>query len=174
MGSRWRVQRAEHVPAYLREPYVLGGYRPELPSWPTCLASIARWHNQTGEIVTHLVPLVLYSAVGVRTIATLPPAATNADVAVFVLYFAGVAICFGCSALFHLGSCHSEATHEWLYRVDRAGIVAPFFASMVFLAYYGFACEPVYRNMHVAAAVVRWAAFPRPCCVCARGGVGVH
>ena len=154
-ASEGWLRRAEEVPHCMREPFILGGYRPPIPHWRGVAGTLLRWHNQTGEIYTHLLPLIAYTAAGVWTIAELPPAATAADALLFALYFGGVATCFACSALYHLGACHSELWHDRLYRVDRAGIVAPFFASMVFLTYYTFACAPIYRALHIGAAVVR-------------------
>jgi adiponectin receptor len=62
MWPRWSLVSAHKVPARMRERYVLHGYRPALHDWSAVAGSLLRWHNQTGDIYTHLVPLVVYGA----------------------------------------------------------------------------------------------------------------
>ena len=51
-------------------------------------------------------------------------------------------VCFLCSAVFHLGNCHSQAWCTYLQRVDYAGITTLIYGSAVPIMYYGFMCRP--------------------------------
>ena len=52
----------DQVPDEYREPFILTGYRRPRSSFRYCIASTFRWHNETLNIWTHLVPVVAFAA----------------------------------------------------------------------------------------------------------------
>jgi len=52
------LRRIDQMPPHLRfNKYILSGYRPLSDFW-TCMKSIGSFHNETLNIVTHLIPIV--------------------------------------------------------------------------------------------------------------------
>ncbi|KAJ7071975.1 hemolysin-III related-domain-containing protein [Mycena amicta] len=60
----WRLLDLDDLPLrWHNNPFVLGGYRfIPLSNWPALLLSVLRLHNDTLNIQTHLIPLVLWIA----------------------------------------------------------------------------------------------------------------
>ena len=59
---RWRLVTYDEQPEWKKDnEFIHGWYREPTPSIRACLRSIFRIHNQTGNIWTHLVPLIAFS-----------------------------------------------------------------------------------------------------------------
>jgi adiponectin receptor len=136
----------DKVPEWYGEnPFILSGYRPVSAAVAPCFASWRYWHNQTGNIFSHLVPgllaLALNAALG-RGFATRYPAATPADRAVFHVYLTAAALCFGVSATYHTMLCHSRDLADLWIRLDYVSIAVLIVGSFVPQLYVTFYCEP--------------------------------
>lgn len=162
--------RSNQVPRYLREPYVERGYRRESRSFATSALSLFHVHNQTVEVVSHVVALVVYAWLALLTAdmlrhdprvrrshlhmmtLTRSDQALPADYLLFGVYYVCVWLCFASSAAYHLLGNHSRAVHDLVYRIDRAGIVAPCFGSLLLLSSYVTQCHDSARAYHLSAS----------------------
>lgn len=62
----WSMRSALDVPLYLREPFIVRGYRPESHAIGPCLTSVFQWHNQTCDIWSHLLGFLSYLLLGIH------------------------------------------------------------------------------------------------------------
>ncbi|KNZ44546.1 hypothetical protein VP01_904g1 [Puccinia sorghi] len=148
-------------------PYILTGYRPNLPSMVACLKSIfGYFHNETGQldirillfnIHTHLWGAVLFCLLifslskpseyvpwGIPSFkegSDLPSPVTWKDTFVFGTFFLTGMSCLSFSALFHTFSCHSHKVCSTFGRLDYIGIVWLTVGSFYPSIYYGFFCH---------------------------------
>ncbi|KAH9450472.1 hypothetical protein MJO28_010071 [Puccinia striiformis f. sp. tritici] len=139
-------------------PYILTGYRPNLPSMVACLKSIfAYFHNETVNIHTHLWGSVIFCLLifslskpsqyipwGIRSdmdSSNLSSSVTWKDTFVFGAFFLSGMSCLGFSALFHTFSCHSHKVCSTFGRLDYIGIVWLIVGSFYPSVYYGFFCR---------------------------------
>lgn len=125
---------AEKVKEYLREPFILYGYRTESNSFLKSFWGLFEWHNQTGEIWSHFLSLIIYFFLGLTCLQEVPK--TSHDIFIFLTYFFGVFICFGTSTVFHLFGNYSKSVRTILLAFDRSGIVIVFLTSTIFLNWY--------------------------------------
>jgi len=108
------------VPAHLRfNKYVLGHYRPLLDI-RGCIASLAYWHNETINILTHAVPIIFILLLiprilpwDVITIPFLP-----------VIHVAACLAPWVGSTFYHLFMCHNtgQTVYAFLLKFDLFGI----------------------------------------------------
>eukprot|EP01119_Soliformovum_irregulare_P001464 TRINITY_DN11164_c0_g1_i1.p1 TRINITY_DN11164_c0_g1~~TRINITY_DN11164_c0_g1_i1.p1 ORF type:complete len:275 (-),score=41.71 TRINITY_DN11164_c0_g1_i1:39-863(-) len=138
------------VKDYLREPHVLKGYRPSTPDVGSCMRSLFWVHNQTWDIWTHIIGILIYVGLCIHCFSIewssiFLEGWTQNHLYLFGMYFGGVFICFGSSVLFHLFKCHSEPWHDVLLAFDQSGIVIVFTTSSIYLNYYGLYCFPTGR-----------------------------
>jgi len=139
-------------------PYILTGYRPNLPSMVACLKSIfGYFHNETVNIHTHLWGAVLFCFLifslgkpseyvpwGIQSFmegSDLSSSVTWKDTFVFGTFFLTGMSCLGFSALFHTFSCHSHKVCSTFGRLDYIGIVWLTVGSFYPSIYYGFFCH---------------------------------
>ena len=60
---KWQNVGFDALPEWLKDnQYLKQGYRPVTKSFRDCLKSVFRWHNETGNIWTHLVGFALLVA----------------------------------------------------------------------------------------------------------------
>ncbi|KAM4873799.1 adiponectin receptor protein 1-like [Thomomys bottae] len=170
----WRVIPYDTLPEWLKDNnYLLHGHRPPMPSFRACFRSIFRVHTETGNIWTHLLGMVLFLFLGVRT--TLRP---NEDFlepvqekVVLGMFFLGAVLCLSFSWLFHTVCCHSEKVSQTFSKLDYSGIALLIMGSFVPWLYYFFYCSPRARLIYLssvcvlgisAIAVAQWDRFAIP------------
>ncbi|CAN8000452.1 unnamed protein product, partial [Ixodes hexagonus] len=130
----------DEAPAFLRQnPFIRGGYR-VFYSPKQCLRSLFEWNNETLNIWTHLVGVLLFSAVLVHDVSTRLPSAqaSAADSLVLVATCCAYITTLSLSALYHTFNCQSMRAYEHLLWYDIAGVSLSLwatFASGVFLAF---------------------------------------
>lgn len=139
-------------------PYILTGYRPNLPSMIACLKSIfGYFHNETVNIHTHLWGAVVFFLLilslnkpsqyipwGVGSWGDDPKLSSSVtwkDTFVFGAFFLTGMSCLGFSAMFHTFSCHSHKVCSTFGRLDYIGIVWLTVGSFYPSIYYGFFCH---------------------------------
>ncbi|KAK9807384.1 hypothetical protein WJX73_010328 [Symbiochloris irregularis] len=127
----------EDAPADLQfNRYIRSGYRAGL-SYGECVCSVFQYHNETGNIWAHFVPLlcILISLLS-RTLRPWPTAQWA-----FYENVAPIALVFGASVLYHTFMAHHTTYRKWLL-LDMCGVFLVFIASMHRLLDWGFPCHP--------------------------------
>ncbi|OMJ20876.1 Adiponectin receptor protein 2 [Smittium culicis] len=102
------------VPDWAVEPFIFSGYRPIHPSYKSCLNSVFKIHNETGNIWSHLIgALFIVSLFFVTSFYTIPHLEKFGNVdfgsRVFIyVYLTSALFCLLASSLFHTFICHSD------------------------------------------------------------------
>lgn len=105
------------VPEVFRVPFIISGYRrPGLSFWE-CIRTLLRSSNETINVWSHLLALVLFVSVNMTSLPTDDPfflPLISFAVGIFVLYFT--------SSFAHLFNCMSEHSHRICFFFDYAAI----------------------------------------------------
>ena len=133
----------DKIPLWQKDnPYILGYYRVHY-STRQCLKSVFQIHNETTNVWTHLIgvllfiPLIIYAFTGVIAVKAAE------HYIVVSLYCIGAMICMGCSTVFHLFTGHvSSAMYQRMRSFDYFGITVQIVFSFIPACYYGFVCHP--------------------------------
>ncbi|THZ42664.1 mPR-typeG-protein-coupled receptor [Aureobasidium pullulans] len=132
--------------------HIRTGYRPLTGSWTQSLESMFDWHNETVNIHSHSIGAIIFSIIlplhFYITLYQTVPEAQPIDGVVFLIYFAGVAACFACSALFHTVGNHSQHIHGIYNRVDCCGIVLLMWGASLASIHFAFVCNSHLRSLH--------------------------
>ncbi|KAJ2706625.1 hypothetical protein H4R19_004992, partial [Coemansia spiralis] len=134
----------DDVPEFLRDTYIITGYRRLCYSYTACLASMGYVHNESGNVLTHLVSLVFFIGLGLSTNFNLLPAAISpgraawGDYVVLYGYILSACMCFALSTLYHTFSCHSHNHHVAWLKCDFVGILVLILGSFLPGLYYGY------------------------------------
>ncbi|KAI8615604.1 hemolysin-III related-domain-containing protein [Chytriomyces sp. MP71] len=154
----------DEMPAwYQHEPFIWSGYRPIKPSYKHCLNSLAYWHNETGNIYTHLIGALLF--IGLLGY-TYGPLFTHSsmdgvgwrDILAFLAMHLGITSCFVLSVAFHLFCCHSQEVHRACLRADYAGIVFQIGGCFITSVSYAFYCDKTLQAVYIAMILLSGAA----------------
>ena len=107
----------------IRQLAVVGGYRQPAPPLTTFL-SLFRWHNETLNIYTHLLPGIYFFMVlcGLSSQPYYLASSTEARLTMALAYLVCTLCCF-CSAAMHLMYPVNAFFLYWLERIDQVGIV---------------------------------------------------
>ncbi|KAI1505730.1 hemolysin-III channel protein-like protein Izh2 [Biscogniauxia marginata] len=134
--SPWRQHGSGHLQT---------GYRRECDSVWVCFHSWTYIHNDTVNIFSHVIGMLLFMILPLYVFGSeVPPrykVAMAADVLVCSIYFLGVAVCFTLSTLFHTFMPHSESWYITGIKFDYQGILLLMWGSTIPLIYYSFPCE---------------------------------
>ncbi|KIV86585.1 hypothetical protein PV11_02185 [Exophiala sideris] len=125
--------------------HIHGSYRQASYSYARSFKSILRWHNESVNIWTHLIPATLSLPCGAVLYKVLKPRyelASAADVLAMGCFFVGAAVCLSMSATFHAVSNHSPSVARMWNQFDYAGISVLIAGSFIPSVYYGFWCNP--------------------------------
>ena len=152
------------MPEELRRDFILSGYRtcPFESDWAAVARSLARVHNETGNIATHALHATLFTALFFADRATAGP--PNAFKCAF---FAGAVAMGAASAAYHLARAKSPAAYRCCYVADLAGVVLTIAGSFAWGLSLVFYCDRRARNAYCAvstslcAALLAVAAVPR-------------
>ncbi|THX28505.1 mPR-typeG-protein-coupled receptor [Aureobasidium pullulans] len=132
--------------------HIRTGYRPLTGSWTQSLKSMFDWHNETVNIHSHSIGAIIFSIIlpfhFYTTLYQAVPEAQPIDGVVFLIYFAGVAACFACSALFHTVGNHSQHIHGIYNRIDCCGIVLLMWGASLASIHFAFVCNSHLRSLH--------------------------
>lgn len=133
------------VPVWMHDnEYLLSGYRPVSSSLKASFQSAFGWHNQTININSHLIGALIFLLVlpvhfYKHVLQPLNDESAAIDALLFLTYFIGVAICFGCSAAYH--SIHNHALCKFGCQLDYVGIVALMWGAALPSIYHAFPCH---------------------------------
>ncbi|KAJ2249865.1 hypothetical protein GGH98_003528, partial [Coemansia sp. RSA 454] len=132
------------VPEFLRDTYIVTGYRRLCYSYAACMRSMSYVHNETGNVLTHLVALVIFAGLAASTRLNLLPAAISpgraawGDYVVLYGYIFSACVCFALSTLYHTFASHSHAHHVAWLKCDFVGILILILGSFLPGLYYGY------------------------------------
>ncbi|KAJ2454547.1 hypothetical protein EV183_001418 [Coemansia sp. RSA 2336] len=153
----------DEVPEFLRDTFIISGYRKLCYSYAACLHSMTYVHNESGNVLTHLAALVVFAGLAVSTNFNLLPAAISpgraswGDYLVLYGYIFSACVCFALSTLYHTFSCHSHKHHVAWLKCDFVGILVLILGSFLPGLYYGYfesqALMLLYMSMIVSLCV---------------------
>lgn len=144
-----------NVPRWMYVDWIYHGYRNEKNSYWECFKTLFSIHNQTGNIWTHLIPLMYYIYLSVDLLMGNEFELKYGPIhgGLLFIYYMGVILCLGSSAFYHLFSCHSEsACHCW-ERIDHVGILSAFICSELYVTFYGFHKHPTQACLYLIVLV---------------------
>jgi len=168
--EKFILRRKCDTPSYLHNPHILTGYR--VCFTPSLAArSLFRWHNETVNVWTHLVPLLwfcykayhallidlpLYSPTDPARAGIDSPRndagelilVSGWDYCMFLVFYGSALACFFWSSLYHLMGCCTYDSHAKLYRCDIMGILSLIGGSYIPAIYYYFQCQPQWRTLY--------------------------
>ncbi|KAJ6489554.1 hemolysin-III related-domain-containing protein [Mycena vitilis] len=143
--------------------WVVSGYRfIPLSHWPRLPLSLVRLHNESLNIHTHLIPLVLWGAAfwGVRVdLSSWLPSSLAGDAAesLFVLF---ALACLASSALWHtMAGCAHRGGMETCARVDYVGIGWCVYSYVFFLPAMNAVAAPFAWMMDLTSTLAAWPAY---------------
>uniref|UniRef100_A0A7S0MC97 Uncharacterized protein n=1 Tax=Cryptomonas curvata TaxID=233186 RepID=A0A7S0MC97_9CRYP len=135
------------APRWTVRPYIMWGYR-ESTTFRECLLTLFQCHNETGNIWTHLIGLVLFASLFVRDFVL-----SDQDWhhrLVTGAYLTASMLCMGSSAAFHLLGPVSRRAYDAALRCDVTGIAAVIAASFFVGLHYGYWCHPELGRIYLA------------------------
>ncbi|KZT56153.1 HlyIII-domain-containing protein [Calocera cornea HHB12733] len=160
--------RFEDLPFKWRNnEYVHTGYRfIPFSRWGLLLTSAFHWHNETINILSHLLPTVLFPLLTLVPVPVLPlptyfwpswldlPTVTI-DALPNYYFWSAAACCLACSVVWHtVNGCADLHVCEWGARVDYVGIGWLISASITSAIYYGFYCDPHTASIYAAFSIL--------------------
>ncbi|KAJ1732028.1 hypothetical protein LPJ72_003637 [Coemansia sp. Benny D160-2] len=134
----------DDVPDFLRDTYIVSGYRRLCYSYTACIRSMRYVHNESGNVLTHLASLVIFMGLALSTYYNMLPTAMSpgraswCDYAVLYGYILSACVCFALSTMFHTFSCHSHNHHIAWLKCDFVGILVLILGSWLPGLYYGY------------------------------------
>ncbi|KAJ1780714.1 hypothetical protein LPJ59_007210 [Coemansia sp. RSA 2399] len=141
------------LPEWMRDnKYILSGYRQPTNSFRKCFASWFYVHNETGNIMTHLVGALGFAALCLTATQGLLaefPTINWRDVTTLYMFLVGAIGCMGTSAMYHTVTCHSPRVQRACNKCDYVGIVLFIVSSSVAILCYLFYCHPRLRLFYL-------------------------
>jgi len=143
----------EQVASYVRRsnPHLLTGHRVN-QTFSSIVWSLFDWHNETVNVWSHLVPGMLFLHLLVQVVYD--ESRAWADQTVLTCYLGATSFLCFFSATYHLFSAHSERVHNVVVKLDFLGILLVIAASFSIGIYYGFHCEPHFRNFYLITCLL--------------------
>lgn len=155
------------VPEYLRDnSFVHRFYRPEL-SWKSAFWTIFTWHNESGNIWTHLIGLLLMLSFTIY-FATEQPLSIGAECTPAVsthpkwplfVYLASDLCTLLFSVLAHTFCCISGRVYKAVWRLDHVGILLGLAGEAFPYVYYLFVCQPRWITFFYLSVTTSLAGF---------------
>ena len=134
--------QVEEVHEGCQYTFIYSGYRAALTHWGA-VTSIFRWHNETVNIWTHLLPFLVSIPVMVYVFATLLKAygANQWEVAMFAFSTLGIEALSLCSSLYHTMGCVSLECTSYPSKFDYTAIAVKIVCGGTPLLYTAFICS---------------------------------
>ncbi|KAJ1672926.1 hypothetical protein EV182_006221, partial [Spiromyces aspiralis] len=136
-GKVDQLLTCKEAPRWAVSKYILTGYRELTHSYGGCVRTLGFWHNETGNIMTHLVGTLIFAGLWWGTFSWVLPRSLEqqihkmaeaasmklsmetlerirqhrvpwSDVVVIAVYLASATLCLVFSTLYHLFACHSK------------------------------------------------------------------
>jgi len=145
------------VPADVKVPFVLTGYRPQPSSVWELLKSIFTVHNETGNMWTHLVPSAYFGLALLQVcmeIARTGDPAVQVELLWVLALVAATAYAMLASFSYHLCTCSAFRTRTCAHRMDLSGIVGLIVMSYFSAVAVGYKCWPQLRQFYLIFSAV--------------------
>jgi hypothetical protein len=142
---------------YNADRFIIEGYRRPTNSWRGCFLSLTYWHNETGNVYTHMFGALMLLPVIYWTLSiwiSMQKTTILWDYVVIAAFLAGLLTCLACSTIFHLGCCHSRHVSRFSNKADYVGIVALQVGSFFPLIYYGFYCDSFLQIFYLSCVLL--------------------
>ncbi|KAI4704638.1 hypothetical protein J4E81_001708 [Alternaria sp. BMP 2799] len=127
--------------------YIVSKYRSARNSYRQSIKSLTYLHNETGNIYTHLLFLVIVLLLTTYNLPQLGgpkqwfPSPCNGDLLALSAFLGGVVLCMSFSVTYHIVLDHSESVATAGKQLDFAGITCLIWGSLIATLYYTFTCE---------------------------------
>ncbi|CAD2213152.1 Haemolysin-III related, putative [Angomonas deanei] len=119
-----------------------------------CLKSIFAVHNETGNIWTHVIGVLVVLALGFHVLVQLQ-LPRSSDYGVFLLFELASLIMLGGSSVYHtLAAHHCEQVHNAALAIDYFGITAMIIGSFYPPVFYMFSCEKGIRLFYLTTVTL--------------------
>ena len=138
---------------YQDNEHIVHGYRPPSNSTLLCFKSWMYIHNETFNILSHLIPSLLAAICGALLHGYFLrnyPAATDSDKIVFAFFLLTTVACLTMSSVYHTMMNHSASVSRVWLRLDYVGIVLQTLGDFVSGIYLVFYCEPALQKVYWA------------------------
>lgn len=147
-GVQWDASRLywfEEAPPVLQfNRFVRSGYRAGLTPCH-CLQSVLQYHNETGNILTHLIPV---GALGISIVTGILPGWPS-YAAAFYGNVVPIMLCLGGSVIYHTFMANHPNYRAWI-TLDICGIFGLFLCGVHGALWWGLRCFPVTRAVYTA------------------------
>lgn len=154
-AAGWMVVHHNHLPKWLRDnDFLVKGHRPPMNSYWKCMKSIFRVHTETGNIWTHLLGSIAFTAIAIYFVTRPSDEIQWEEKAIFSAFFAGAILCLSFSWLFHTVYCHSETVGRFFNKLDYCGIALLTMGSFVPWLYYSFYCRLIPKVLYLVAIFI--------------------
>ncbi|CDH57983.1 hemolysin-iii channel protein [Lichtheimia corymbifera JMRC:FSU:9682] len=133
--------------------FITSGYRSPNNSYRRCFQSLFYLHNESVNIWSHLLGLVLFIVLSLHFFLyphSFADSLTTFDYVYFCSFMAGAMLCLGFSSGYHCFCSHSELVAAQWNRCDYTGIVTLIVGSFYPVLYYGFHCHPTPQVVYLA------------------------
>jgi adiponectin receptor len=151
LESHYRLLEWKDLPNWRQDnEFITSGYCTPSASLKKCLRSLKHIHNETVNIYSHLLGVLLFLGLFIDVLWRISRYTTIRDIdyIVFTVFFLGMIACFFLSALFHTIANHSEDVAIRGVQLDYIGIVLLMWGAIMPSVYYGFYCEPDLRKVY--------------------------
>ncbi|KAN0134044.1 HlyIII domain containing protein [Lactarius tabidus] len=139
-------------------PFVAHGYRfIPLNRWPLIIASIFALHNETLNIYTHFVPLLVWTSNVIFTfldssISSASPVVIDAPMLGYTIF---ALVTLFSSVVWHtMAGCAHHRSMVLCAKIDYVGIAWLISASVATVVYYGFQCNTNLRRIYLLICVI--------------------
>ena len=150
--NRFRLITFDELPDWAKDnEFIKGSYRPILPSFVACFATVFRIHNETVNVWSHLLGFLAFMYASFHFLSKpndqyLHPVYEKA---ILMTFFFGACVCLGFSWSFHALGCHSAHVSCMFAKLDYSGIAIMIMGSFVPWLYYMFYCDTVFRFCYI-------------------------
>jgi adiponectin receptor len=132
-------------------PYIWSGYR-ENYTFGQCLYSFFTIHNETGNVWSHFIAVLVFLwAMRYTLYDILLPTTPLLHQMIWVAFFLTAISCFAGSAIYHLFFPQSITAVFWLGILDFTGIAALVLGSYFPPVFYGFYCFPFWQRLYITS-----------------------
>jgi len=152
---------SEDVPEFQRRDFILKGYRLYTCGWSSCLRSTLRLHNETVNIWTHGLGVLLVAYRGYisftdhRTRSLQQAGALTEEGILIVLLYLVTLLCLMLSTLFHTRSCDTEKVCYYCFYADLFGVILLLVVSLCVGIAICLRCFPLARWTFVICTVLQ-------------------
>lgn len=149
--STWELRDKKPIPAYLKMPYIIYGYRLQYHRFWDCCLSMFQWHNETINVWTAFLPLLYFLyKLGQIYFDSQYTDLHWKETLILTIYLITACFSFLTSTVFHLFNCMSEAASLLTLRFDMLGISLLIGGSYLPPLYYAFYCDETVCRIYIS------------------------